>query len=69
MAADDGAGIASKDLPHIFDRFYKGSNGNHGIGLAIVKSIVEQHQGSIEAQNTEAGTLFTINFLKPRKKS
>lgn len=69
MAADDGEGIASKDLPHIFDRFYKGSNGKHGIGLSIVKSIIEQHQGSIEAQNTGAGTLFTINFLKPRKKS
>lgn len=69
MAADDGAGIASKDLPHIFDRFYKGSNGNHGIGLAIVKSIVEQHHGRIEAQNTAAGALFTITFFTPRKES
>ena len=69
MAADDGAGIASKDLPHIFDRFYKGSNGNHGIGLAIVKSIVEQHHGRIEAQNTASGALFTITFFNPRKES
>ncbi|KAF1085147.1 Sensor histidine kinase CssS [Sporotomaculum syntrophicum] len=60
--ADDGKGISNEDLPHIFDRFYKGNGGNYGIGLSIVKSVVEQHHGNIEAQNTGMGTLFTITF-------
>ncbi|WP_347490234.1 HAMP domain-containing sensor histidine kinase [Desulfoscipio sp. XC116] len=60
--ADDGEGISNQDLPHIFDRFYKGSGGKYGIGLSIVKSVIEQHRGRIEAQNTGMGTLFTITF-------
>lgn len=60
--ADDGAGILNEDLPHIFDRFYKGNGGKHGIGLSIVKSVIEQHGGSIEARNTGMETLFTITF-------
>lgn len=63
---DDGDGIAPEDLPHIFDRFYKGNGGKHGIGLSIVKSVIEQHHGQIKAQSsTGGGTLFTI-MLKPR---
>lgn len=60
--ADDGAGISNEDLPHIFDRFYKGNGGKYGIGLSIVKSVIEQRHGKIEAQNTGMGTLFTITF-------
>jgi len=52
---DDGDGIEPQAIPFIFERFYKGSNGNHGIGLSIVKSIVEQHNGSISAENKEGG--------------
>lgn len=63
--ADDGEGISTEDLPHIFDRFYKGSGGKYGIGLSIVKSVIEQHNGQIEAQNTGRGTLFTIIFKNP----
>jgi len=59
---DDGEGISNEDLPHIFDRFFRGTGGKHGIGLSIVKSIIEQHNGKIEAQNIETGTLFTITF-------
>lgn len=59
---DDGAGIASEDLPHIFNRFYKGNGGKHGIGLSIVKSIIEQHNGKIEALNTSRGAVFIITF-------
>ncbi len=62
MVIDDGAGIASEDLPHIFDRFYKGKEGKHGIGLSIVKSIVEQHQGRIKVKSTPAGAAFRIVF-------
>lgn len=62
VVADDGAGIADEDLPHIFNRFYKGSRGKHGIGLSIVKSIIEQHNGKIEARNTNKGAFFVVTF-------
>ena len=62
---DDGDGIAEKDLPHIFERFYKGKNGNHGIGLSIVRSIVEQNKGKVIAENSvDSGAVFTIEFKK-----
>ncbi len=59
---DDGEGIAEEDLPHIFDRFYKGHGGKHGIGLSIVKSVIEQHNGKIEARNSAGGAAFKITF-------
>ena len=52
---DNGKGIAAKDLPNIFDRFYRtdasrnSSKGGSGIGLSIVKKIVEEHGGKIWA--------------------
>ena len=58
---DDGNGIDAEVMPHIFERFYKGKDGNQGIGLSIVKSIIEQHNGIIIAENTvEGGAAFTI---------
>ncbi|MCL2753740.1 MAG: HAMP domain-containing histidine kinase [Defluviitaleaceae bacterium] len=59
VVADDGAGIEETVLPHVFERFYKGSGGNTGIGLSIVKSIVEQHGGTIAVENN-GGAVFTI---------
>ena len=63
---DSGPGIASVDLPHIFERFYRGaparerSSGGSGLGLAIAKSIVEAHDGTIEAQSGPGeGATFT----------
>ncbi len=63
---DTGPGIAAEDLPHIFERFYRGqkardrSTGGSGLGLAIAKSIVEAHAGSIEAQSRPGvGATFT----------
>jgi heavy metal sensor kinase len=56
--SDTGAGITAEDLPKIFDRFYRASSirkqGTHGIGLglSIVKSIVDIHQGCIEVKST-----------------
>lgn len=64
---DDGAGIPEEILPHIFDRFFKGSkerSSDHmgsGLGLAISKSIIEAHGGHIEVESEKGeGTLFTI---------
>lgn len=60
--ATNGKGISENDLPHIFDRFYKGEGGNFGIGLAITKDIIERHGGSITAENMEQGAKFTITL-------
>ena len=61
---DDGVGIDVQDLPHIFKRFYKGKGGKHGIGLSIAKTIIEQHNAQIHANNrTDCfGAEFTIEF-------
>jgi len=59
---DDGNGIEPELIPHIFERFYKGKDGIHGMGLAIVKTIVEQHNGSVKAKNAGGGAIFTINL-------
>jgi len=48
---DDGKGINEADLPHIFKRFYKGENGNSGLGLAISQDIIEKLNGIITAEN------------------
>jgi heavy metal sensor kinase len=65
--SDTGPGISTGDLPHVFERFYRGdksrtvSNGNAGLGLAISKAIVEAHGGTIEVSSKpDAGTAFTV---------
>jgi len=51
---DSGPGIASEDLPHVFDRFYKTSDSRGmGLGLSIAKYIVEAHGGEIRAESAE----------------
>jgi signal transduction histidine kinase len=64
--ADDGIGIPSEHLPHVFERFYlvdKGrprSGGGSGLGLAIVKAIAEQHDGKVTVRSEPAnGSVFT----------
>jgi len=64
---DTGTGIAPEDLPHVFERFYRGDKsrqrqeGESGLGLAIAKSIVQMHGGSIAVDSTPGeGTTFTI---------
>jgi len=60
---DDGDGIVPEALTHVFERFYKGKNGNTGIGLSIVKSIVQQHDGYVKAENlADVGARFTITL-------
>ncbi len=59
---DNGPGIDSEDLPHIFDRFFRADpsrdlrSGGSGLGLAIARQIIEAHNGNIWADNTGAGT-------------
>ena len=60
--SDDGPGIGPEDLPHIFERFYKGPGGNHGIGLSIVKSVAEQHHGQIQVRSSGGKTVFTMTL-------
>ena len=60
---DDGTGIDEKDLPHLFERCYKGKGGNFGIGLAIAHSAAEKMGGELEATNRkEGGAIFTLRF-------
>ncbi len=59
--ADDGPGIAPGDLPRIFERFYKGAGGKHGIGLSIVKSVADIYRGTVTAEN-DNGAAFTVRF-------
>jgi two-component system, OmpR family, sensor histidine kinase BaeS len=69
LVEDEGVGIAEKDLPHIFERFYRGDKsrdrktGGVGIGLSIVKALVEAHKGSIHVESEIGkGTTFKILF-------
>jgi two-component system phosphate regulon sensor histidine kinase PhoR len=68
--SDTGIGIAMNDLPHVFERFYKGdrarSGGGTGMGLAIAKHVVEAHGGNIRVQSEE-GKGSTFSFSLPLK--
>jgi len=66
---DSGIGISKEDIPHIFDRFFrvKGKATRHitgsGLGLALVKEVVEAHQGYIDVQSIpDVGTTFVLSF-------
>lgn len=66
---DNGSGIHPQDLHHIFKRFYRSRFSKDtqgiGLGLALAKSVIEAHNGSIEADSIPgSGTTFTINFLE-----
>jgi signal transduction histidine kinase len=70
---DTGRGISPQEIPHLFERFYRGeaSRGSTahgtGLGLAICKQIVEQMGGHITVESElEAGTAFTV-WLKPAR--
>ncbi len=61
--ADAGTGIKKKDLPFIFERFYKTAGGGLGLGLTIVKELAEAHGGTIEARSEYGkGATFTVSF-------
>jgi len=60
--ADDGTGIAEEDLPHIFERFYKGRGGVTGLGLSITQEAVRRHRGSIAVSSKYGNTVFTVTL-------
>lgn len=60
--SDDGPGIAVEDAEHIFDRFYKGKNGNHGLGLAIAKRSLEYMGGAVHAVSSQQGAVFVLTL-------
>ena len=68
---DNGEGIAAEDLPHIFERFYKGKNAGAdsvGIGLAMAYEILAKEQGKIDVTSKEGeGTRFRVKFYTNEK--
>ncbi len=69
--ADNGPGVTPEDLPHLFERFWRGeksrsrASGGAGLGLAIAKQLVEAQGGQIQAQNrAEGGLSIAITFKK-----
>ena len=69
IVRDNGSGIEEEDLPYIFERFYRAdrsrnrNTGGSGIGLTIVKSLVEAHKGKIEVKSEPGkGTEFTVTL-------
>ncbi|MBC9784638.1 HAMP domain-containing histidine kinase [Heliobacterium chlorum] len=60
---DDGDGIAPEEIPKLFQRFYKGTRGDTGLGLSIALAIVEKHGGRIDLSNRPSvGAEFTLTF-------
>jgi signal transduction histidine kinase len=70
VISDNGRGIDKEDLPHMFERFYKGNNSgsqNIGIGLALARMIIINQNGTIKAENNiGGGARFTVRFYKSK---
>ena len=76
-ASDDGPGVSSEDLPHVFDRFYRGAGarvsgasrdgGGSGLGLAIVREIIERHGGTVRAERREPHGLTILIEIPARE--
>ena len=71
---DTGVGIATQDMPHVFERFHRGStpqarsNEGSGIGLALVKELVGLHGGSVTVDSQPGtGSTFTVSIPLGRK--
>ncbi len=73
--ADQGMGIAEKDAPHVFERFYRADTsrtkkdvGGYGLGLSIARKLTDLHKGSIEIETTsKKGTTFKVTLLAADK--
>ncbi len=73
QVSDTGEGIAARDLRHVFDKFFQAGRpgaakvGGAGLGLAIVRSLVEAHDGRVSVESTPGkGTRFTVRFPSAR---
>lgn len=68
IISDNGSGFDPEDLPHLFERFYKGKNSSDqsvGIGLALARMIITEQQGTIKAENNiHGGAKFTLRYYK-----
>lgn len=65
---DDGAGFEKEDLPHLFERFYRGKETDatgYGIGLALCRTVIMRQGGTVTAKNhPQGGAIFSVRFLK-----
>ena len=68
LIKDNGTGIAKEDMPHIFERFYKGKDSDDksfGVGLALARMIITSQKGTVKAENRKpSGAMFSIRFYK-----
>ncbi|MGE0598847.1 MAG: ATP-binding protein [Dehalococcoidia bacterium] len=68
--ADEGPGISEVDLPHIFERFYRGAEGKRvhgtGLGLAIVRAMIELCGGRVNVESSAAGSIFSVSLPPAR---
>ena len=68
VVKDNGTGVSPEELPHIFERFYKGKDSDgksFGIGLALSRMIIAGQKGTVKAENRKnAGAMFTLRFYK-----
>ena len=62
QVADDGPGIAERDLPKVFDPFFTKRAEGTGLGLTIVHRIIDEHDGHIEVESDQSGTVFTVSL-------
>ena len=68
LIKDNGTGISKEDMPHIFERFYKGKDSDDksfGVGLALARMIIISQKGTVKAENRKpTGAMFSIRFYK-----
>lgn len=67
IISDDGPGFTDCELSNIFERFYKGTKGNFGLGLSISKNVIEKLNGKISAKNSNLGATFIIELKHIQK--
>jgi two-component system sensor histidine kinase FlrB len=65
VVEDTGPGVPEKILPRLFDPYFSAKSGGTGLGLAIAKKIVEEHGGTISAENLRGGG-FRVRFDLPQ---
>jgi predicted ATPase/signal transduction histidine kinase len=68
IVEDSGSGIAAEDLPHVFERHWRGAGGGAGLGLAITRRILELHESTVTVDSTPGqGTRFAFTLAAARR--